>query len=212
MPHRVVVSTHLDDAVLSVFSVLGPGTTVVTVFAGFPPAGALTEWDRLTGATDSRDCVAERRIEDAAAIARTGAEAVHLDFADEQYVDMGLMPAPVPADVADALRPYVGDGEVYVPAGIGNKDHVRVRDAVLPVWPGAVLYADLPYTLRDGWELPENLPRRETTHVVLDESVAAAKLDAVRAYETQVAHLESIFGDFVTADGLGRERFWRPGA
>ena len=206
------MSTHLDDAVLSVFSLLGPGTTVVTVLAGFPPAGTETEWDRLTGFTDSRVCVAERRAEDGAAIARTGAEAVQLDFADEQYVDIGVLPAPDPADVADALRPYVGASELYVPAGIGNHDHVRVRDAVLAAWPDAVLYADLPYALRDGWELPEELAPREVVDATLAEPVVAAKLAAVRAYATQVAHLEAIFGDFVSADGLGRERFWRPGA
>ncbi len=209
---RVVVSTHLDDAVLSAYSLLAPGTTVVTVLAGFPPAGTITAWDRLTGATDSRDCVAARRVEDSAAIARSGARAVHLDFADEQYVDIGVMPAPAPADVAEALRPHVGDGELYVPAGIGNTDHVRVRDAVLAAWPDAVLYADLPYTLRDGWELPAGLPRRAPIDETLEEPVLAAKLAAVRAYATQVSHLVSLFGDFVTADGLGRERTWRPGA
>jgi hypothetical protein len=45
----VVVWTHLDDAVLSCWSVIdGPGdVTVVTVFTGGPEPGSLTEWDRL---------------------------------------------------------------------------------------------------------------------------------------------------------------------
>jgi hypothetical protein len=50
----VIVSPHLDDAVLSAASqLLRPGARVVTVCAGEPPAGTpLAYWDRLTGADD----------------------------------------------------------------------------------------------------------------------------------------------------------------
>lgn len=207
----VVLSTHLDDAVLSVFSLLRPGTTVVTVLAGFPPPGTLADWDRITGAVDSHQRVADRRAEDLAAIAPTGAQVVHLDLADEQYAAAGLLPEPTPAALSDALRPLVAAGDLLAPAGIGNRDHQRVRDAALAVRPDSVLYADLPYALRDGWELPLELPSREPHDVMLEAVTLAAKLAAFRRYETQVSQLVADFGDFVTEDGLGRERTWRPG-
>ena len=90
---RVVISAHLDDAVLSAFSAITPGSTVVTVLAGPPPAGTLGSWDALTGADDSARRLRERREEDRRALAGIAA-VVHLDFADGQYVDTGLLPAP----------------------------------------------------------------------------------------------------------------------
>src|ERR1700732_2299673 len=43
-----VISPHLDDAVLSCAQVLlaHPGSTVVTVFAGRPPDGRWSSWDK----------------------------------------------------------------------------------------------------------------------------------------------------------------------
>ena len=54
-PH-VVLSPHLDDAVLSTWSVLRrPGeVAVVNVFAGIPDSSAPPRCDRLVRATDSR--------------------------------------------------------------------------------------------------------------------------------------------------------------
>src|SRR4051794_22622949 len=78
---RIVVSPHLDDAVLSCGGQLGPETTAVTVFAGAPPPGTpLPEWDRLTGASDPHAQVLLRRSEDAEALRRLGAAYRHLDF------------------------------------------------------------------------------------------------------------------------------------
>ena len=76
----VVVSTHLDDAVLSCYRELGPETIVVTVFAGIPPPGEPGSWDRRTGATDSTARMRERRTEDIEALALSGSRAVHLDL------------------------------------------------------------------------------------------------------------------------------------
>ena len=88
----VILSPHLDDAVLSCWHVLcGPGeVTVINVFAGSPPPGSgASWWDRLTGATDSVARMAERRAEDRAAFAIAGRTATSLDFLDEQYEPSG---------------------------------------------------------------------------------------------------------------------------
>src|SRR5205807_10094736 len=82
----VVVSTHLDDAVLSCWSVLdAPGdVVVVTVFTGGPPPGTLTEWDRDSGAADSAERMIQRVEEDRAALRVAGREPVHVGLLEGQ--------------------------------------------------------------------------------------------------------------------------------
>jgi LmbE family N-acetylglucosaminyl deacetylase len=214
---RVVISAHLDDAVLSAYSVLAFETQVVTVLAAIPSPGHVAGWDAEGGATDSRQRVLERREEDLAALARCGAEAVHLDFADGQYVEAEMLPAPASEEVQATLTRFVSDAsEVYAPAGIGNAEHAFVRDAVLAVRPDAILYADLPYALKPaygGFKLPRGLDAysRFSVDVSLDAIVVNAKLESVRAYPSQLPQLTRYFGDFLSVDGLARERFWRFG-
>jgi hypothetical protein len=64
--NTVVVSPHLDDAAISASTQLGKGgATVVTVFTGLPPTQwPTTWWDKLTGATSSRERQLERRAEE----------------------------------------------------------------------------------------------------------------------------------------------------
>ena len=193
---------------LSAFGALGPRVTVVTVLAGLPPSGSLAEWDALTGAVDSRERVAERRAEDRAALEIAGAVPVHLDFADAQYVAAGLMAAPSTAGIAQALAPLLTDDEVLAPAGIANLDHVLVRDAVLSQRPDAVLYADLPYALAHGFDLPADLEPRQGRDEPLSGAMLESKLQATRAYASQLPQLIVDFGDFLDAAGLGRERYW----
>jgi LmbE family N-acetylglucosaminyl deacetylase len=206
----VAVSAHLDDAVLSCFSVLGPQTTVVTVLAGVPPSGVLGEWDAETGAASSSERVHERRREDVEALRAPGSRIVHLDLPDSQYWGLaGTMP-PTHADLVEALRPHVaGADAVYVPAGIHNSDHKLVRDAALALRPGASLYADLPYALHPdlgGFEVPAELTGRwDRRDVRLDP---AGKIAACRCYRTQLERLFETFGPFLDGDALGREVFW----
>ena len=71
----VILSPHLDDAVLSCWHLLsGPGdVSVINVFAGSPPPGSgASWWDRLSGATDSAARMAERLAEDREAFAIAG--------------------------------------------------------------------------------------------------------------------------------------------
>src|SRR5436305_15085471 len=80
----VVVSPHLDDAVLSCarFMAAHPGCTVVTVFAGTPPAypEPMRLWDEQSGFAPGDDVMDARRHEDCAALAVLDATPHHLDF------------------------------------------------------------------------------------------------------------------------------------
>ena len=52
---ELLLSPHLDDAVLDCWSVLSDERelNVVNIFAGIPAPGPLTLWDAITGAADS---------------------------------------------------------------------------------------------------------------------------------------------------------------
>jgi hypothetical protein len=148
---RVVLSPHLDDAVLSCWHLLAGGdTTVVTVFAGVPQSGTCGWWDRLTGASDSPARVRERLDEDSKALALAAASSVRLDLLDEQYRTNGDVPT-----VAEALAEHVRDADaVYAPLGvILGLDHALVRDAALALRDDVRIYADHPHA--GIWGLPD---------------------------------------------------------
>ncbi|MFN2616599.1 MAG: PIG-L deacetylase family protein [Thermoleophilaceae bacterium] len=223
-----VLSPHLDDAVLSVWSVLagrGP-TVVVNVCSGLPDGGRASRWDRVTGASDSREQMRGRIEEDQTALALSGAEPAGLGLLDSQYRDGGLDPDAVRELALEAV-PEVS--ALYAPAAIGgHPDHLAVRAAAFELaprdGPPLTLYADQPYASRFGWPAwvsgePEDLrrlpeadwegwleglpadrkalaPRVER----LDDESAAAKLAAMRCYESQ----------FPALDGGGLRRMSNP--
>jgi LmbE family N-acetylglucosaminyl deacetylase len=124
----VVVSPHLDDAVLGCarFLAVHPGATVVTVFAGNPDAypEPMRLWDVQSGFGPDDDVMEARRREDRAALAVLGATPMHLDFVEHTYNagDRPVAPAVI-ADrlvaVLDALEPTL----VLAPFGLANPDH-----------------------------------------------------------------------------------------
>ena len=151
----VVLSPHLDDAVLSAWSVISDAgeVVVVNVFAGIPESPDPPRWDRLAGASDSRVHMETRLDEDRAALALAGRSAVYLPFMDRQYRTGDPRPHELVAALGDAVP---AASKVYAPAGIGrHADHEFARDAALELSRslGArlCLYAELPYAARFGW-------------------------------------------------------------
>ena len=122
MGRRLIVSAHLDDALLSAWhGIVGGPATVVTVFAGVPKTSVAPAWDRACGYEDSTALMTQRRVEDAEAVESLGGRTVHLDFLDHQYREG---PPPRQA-ILDALIALLTDGdtdydEVWLPAGIGG--------------------------------------------------------------------------------------------
>ena len=152
----VVVSPHLDDAVLSCTGRLLDGDVmVVTICAGLPAAGsALSDWDIASGATDARGRAIERIAEDDAALASLGVPTRRLDELGQHYRG-----APYDVDrVAEQLVPLLtGADAVWVAAGMGGHGaHIGTRDATLRAAVAAgvrrvLLYADLPYAFSFDW-------------------------------------------------------------
>jgi LmbE family N-acetylglucosaminyl deacetylase len=152
----VILSPHLDDAVLSCWHLLaGPGdVTVINIFDGVPPPGTpLPWWDSITGATDPRSRMRERHDEDRAARAEAGRKAIGLGLLDAQY----RAEAPPLATLVGRLEDHVEPGAVvFAPAAVDENhlDHALVRDAAIELARRGRrlrLYADLPHAIRLGW-------------------------------------------------------------
>jgi LmbE family N-acetylglucosaminyl deacetylase len=208
----LVLSPHLDDAILDCWSVLTqPGRlNVVNLFAGVPPAGRTTHWDRIVGATDSAELMRSRIEEDRAALAHAARTPVNLDFLEHQQREDRRPPALKAID--DELTNAVpAASRVYAPAVLGtpHPDHGRVRAYALACAAAGIpveLYADLPYAVVYGWPHWVTGDARdphldvdaywgeplsgEPRVVTLDDAQAAAKLDAMRAYATQFPSLD----------------------
>ena len=185
----VVVSPHLDDAVLSAaVQLMRPGARVITVFAGRPPEGSpVGAWDRLTGAADARQRVEDRWLEDDEAMSVLGvADPVRLDFPDGQHLADASVRPDLDA-VTEALRAHLADArEVWVPAGIGgHPDHLASRDAavaavVAAAQPDAVVhhYADVPYSVPYGWPPSVDGSTRWSAYLDVEQWLADELADA----------------------------------
>jgi hypothetical protein len=133
----------------------GRDATVATVFTALPDAGRpVTWWDRLTGATSSRQRQRERLAEDRAAMALLGARCVHLDEPEALYRDGD---PDLRRAVTRLTALLAGAREVWLPSAIGeHRDHTFARDAGLRAAAAAghaevILYADFPYVIEYGW-------------------------------------------------------------
>ncbi|HEY5049632.1 MAG TPA: PIG-L family deacetylase, partial [Acidothermaceae bacterium] len=139
----IVVSPHLDDAVLSCAGLIAgaTGVTVVTVFAGNPPARdaatpaeflpGTTAWDQASGFVGGDDVVGLRRAEDRAALAHLGAVPQWLDFLDSQYVvepGESATPVHIAASIRDAIE-ELRPATIAFPLGLSHTDHVRTHEA-----------------------------------------------------------------------------------
>jgi hypothetical protein len=234
----VILSPHLDDAVLSCWHVLTePGdVSVINVFAGIPDRLAEPAWwDEYTGATDSAERVAERVEEDRRALALAGRTAANLGLLDEQYREAEPMVAPLTEQLGQLLAP---GAHVYAPAGFANHtDHALVRAAALELRThgfAVSLYADLPHATLYGWPAwvtggrasrsrdlaavtwerslaATGIETQEMIPVVhaLDPAARASKLEAVRTYRTQLQGLIELAGrPLADREALGYEVDW----
>jgi LmbE family N-acetylglucosaminyl deacetylase len=232
-PEVVILSPHLDDAVLSCWSILTSRrpVTVINVFTGAPDAGTpLSRWDRLTGARDPRERGRERVQEDSEVLEKLGCEPINLGFIQDDYrghpQDAG--------EVLDGILPRVTrSATVYAPSGIGaHPDHLTVRAAAVALHRkgfAVTLYGELPYASHYGWPhwitAAEPNPYLDVTHDwrrILDHAESAvspeaaeirrldpeaqsAKLSAVQGYRTQFSGMERLLRH---DDALAYEVFW----
>ncbi|MHB8512478.1 MAG: PIG-L deacetylase family protein [Actinomycetota bacterium] len=185
MSERIdVVSTHLDDAALSIGAWIhtksraGAKVRIVTAFAGDPHSEiAAGAWDARAGFKTEGEAAIARRIEDLSACRILGAEPIWLPFSDEQYRE------PDGKDVIDALEKTFRDTtRVLIPGyPLKHPDHRRIAALALasvPPHANVSLYLEQPYAA----EVP---PGAWTTELQ-DPLDIKAKREACRAYRSQL--------------------------
>jgi LmbE family N-acetylglucosaminyl deacetylase len=211
----LVVSPHLDDAVLSagasMAAMAAAGRTVVmcTVFSG-RPTGPLSETavqlHRLCGLGD--DAVVTRWAEDRSASRAIGASPVHLDYLDAVYRrqgddwlcrqfgayfdDLPAEPA-LAADITAELRILIQShrpAAVWTCAAVG--DHVDHRMTLTAVTAACadegvdlMVWEDLPYAIGR----PAARRRGEVSPTSIAAAQQARKLDAIACYNSQLSML-----------------------
>jgi LmbE family N-acetylglucosaminyl deacetylase len=148
----VVVSPHLDDAVLSLGASIARATRagrqvgILTVFAGVPestaPAGG---WDSRGGFSTEGEAATARRLEDREACSIVGAEPSWLPFSEADYAGSRDGEA-----VWRAVAAVVEGAEAVLIPGfpLTNEDHAWLARTLLrrPLPCGRIgLYAEQPY-------------------------------------------------------------------
>jgi hypothetical protein len=233
----LLLSPHLDDAVLDCWSLLtgAADVQVLNVFAGVPAPGSVAYYDRLAGAADSAEHVRRRVAEDRSALALAGRTALNLEFLACAYTGGRLEPSFGRLD--DALTAHTPEASaVYAPAALGaaHPDHDLLRSYALALATRGIpvrLYADLPYCTVYGWPAwvtgrgpdPQldvdaywaSSPSgalckpRDAEVVRLDQAQAAAKLAAMRTYRAEFAVLDrGPIGQLSNPAIHGYEVFW----
>jgi LmbE family N-acetylglucosaminyl deacetylase len=197
----VAISPHLDDAVLSAGALLAmtKDPTVVTVFAGHPPAADFaTEWDTECGFVAGDDVVGSRRLEDRLALAHVGATARWLDFLDEQYCQRPADTADIEAELQRVVRGLAPDSIAF-PLGIDHPDHLQTFEACLallearPALQGSwLVWADVPYRARHPALVSARLDALRAAGFYLEPfqvEPSRSKRAAVNEYPTQLRGL-----------------------
>lgn len=158
----LLVSPHLDDAVLSCWAVLerAEPLAVLTIFAGSPNPPQRGWWDRACGFASSAESMPARLREDEAAFSDLPHNRRYLSLLELQYLAGDRKESDAEAIVTEVSSWIAANpaGTVALPAGAGCKsgritrrlrrllgrpceppphpDHLFVRDAALPVLAG----------------------------------------------------------------------------
>ncbi len=218
-PPVVVISPHLDDAVLGCGQLLfmHPGSVAITALAG-PPARyeTVTVWDAAAGFGPGDDVIAARRAEDRAALAVLHGRPVWLDFLDDQYGN-----SPSVARLARGLeRAIIATGmtTIYIPLGFFHTDHKLTHAAMLRVRDHHPTFAWFGYE-EPNYRLVPHL-QSERLQALLAAGIVAtpagassdaerdAKCQAVAEYRSQLRALTAP-GLPGMADVFAAERYWR---
>jgi len=209
----MVVSPHLDDAVLSCGALIADATRrradviVVTVFNGRPTppvSGPAARFHARCGLVEG-SAMDEREKEDDAALGLLGARTERLHLPEALYrkdpagaplysTDPAVFEDPHPGDDSGTVAEFLGaqvdavrPDLVLAPLGIGSHvDHLLAARAASRLGARVLHYEDVPYVLYDrcaGWQ--ERFDRCERVTHTCSAGGWAAKIHAITLYTSQ---------------------------
>jgi len=210
----IVLSSHLDDAVLSMGSLithlasLQQNISVVTVFTkGSYLQSDLTKKLIEQGAcTNASKYFQIRQNEDKNALSLLGVtQSEYLGFTDAAWRTKDDVSSLYPngivgverekrdnallSDIKKRLQtlPVDRDSIVFVPMGWGRRhvDHILVRDAGAEIFPRAIFYTDFPYVKEYRSTEDEFVAKRTLTPIVWRGESYEKKAEAILTYESQ---------------------------
>jgi LmbE family N-acetylglucosaminyl deacetylase len=220
----VVVSPHLDDAVLGCGRLLAahPNATVVTIYAGAPPTypDPPTHWDTIAGFRAGDDVLERRKQEDRRALAELSATPVWLDFVEHQYLDRAdWVGADQTVDALEAAVRAADPTAVLAPFGLANPDHTAAHDAARVVrdrvgGPAWFCYEDMGYKHIPGllaWRVAQLFRAGiwPTPAAPTVDHGDAAKQRALAHYGSQLRALEADWQIGAKLGAPAPEQLWR---
>ncbi len=167
---NLILSPHLDDAVLSLGGLISKENThtkIINVFSGIPETPVSTYWDRICGFSNSTIAMNTRLQEDKIALSMLGiseSSIQYFSYLDYQYRKDNAqhnsteIKKQIGLEIERYLQKYSKQNiHLFVPMNISHTDHRIVRDAIIDVYEEATFdknkfslyfYQDMPYTFR----------------------------------------------------------------
>jgi LmbE family N-acetylglucosaminyl deacetylase len=216
----LIVSTHLDDAVLSCGHFLSenPQAVVLTVLAGAPEKLREGYNANTTGEIYAPDAIQKRRNEDAAAMdflsVRPPVWLGHYDNDFMHWIRRRNDHKQIVCAIELAIR-EIGPGSVVTPLGLKHSDHVAIANACIELAKNSdlewYLYMDMPYAQRR----PKELRKREAfvrTILNLDDLEPVQidthqKREAFKLYESQYVPIGGGKPEF-DQEMMTAEKYW----
>jgi LmbE family N-acetylglucosaminyl deacetylase len=201
----VVVSPHLDDAVLSLGATIahaaeaGSHVEILTVFACLPTSDAPTDdWDRKSGFATEGEAAQQRRREDKSACAILGVAPRWLEFGAQPYDRHASM-----EEVVSAVQAATAGADTVLMPGfpLAHADHAALTNSLLShgLSCRVGLYAEQPYSFDRSATPAGPIAAMPAAHVhsgtlTWQRSGAtrkhrALKLRAVKQYASQLPQL-----------------------
>lgn len=209
MKRVLVVSTHLDDAILSAGQFIAGrsgNVDVLTVFSGIPmEKGLLTAYDKKNGFKNSKDAMVVRRQEDTEACLLLNARPIYTEYLDSQYTEDATFDWV--ADLLELITMHKYE-MVLAPLGLKHPDHILVANSVSMLGlSNLYFYEDLPHRVTHPelvFERLDHFGLKRNKPVFIGDGPIADKVRALWCYRSQMRR-----GDLNPYNLYVPERFWK---
>ena len=215
----IYLSPHLDDAVFSAGGLIyeqsqaGLPVEIWTLMCGYAPEENVSPFadllHRVWGVSSAAEATRLRREEDKRAAAILGAEVLHFDFLDciyrrgasgeWLYSEVFLPPHPedaaLPAQIAEAIRPRLKEGDVLVcQLALGSHvDHVLVRQGAELLGLSLRYDIDVPYIFYRPESFEPKSAGMQGSMYLITETGLNCWQEAALEYKSQIPTLREAF-------------------